>query len=98
MRRTQLKLTETKIDGSPYWCVTWPKAGKGRNRGHFKNKAEAKTFFDQKKIELENYGRAGMALTDRERNLFHECREALEPLGKTLRDAVDFYVGHLKAT
>ncbi|HEV3100513.1 MAG TPA: tyrosine-type recombinase/integrase [Candidatus Udaeobacter sp.] len=37
-------------------------------------------------------------LTTHERNLFHECRKALEPLGKTLRDATEFFVGHLKAT
>lgn len=80
------------------WCVTWPKVGSGRNRQLFKNKAEAKAFFDLKKIELENFGRAGMELTDRERNLFHECRKALEPFGKSLRDAVVFFVEHLKVT
>jgi integrase len=99
VRRTKLKLAEVSIGGGErMWCLTWPKPGTGRNRQFFRNKAEAKSLLEQKRVELENFGRAGMQLSDRERALFHECCEALRPYQKSLRDATTFYVEHLKST
>jgi len=53
MRKTATKLTKVKIwtpvkGGSrkklTFWCVSWPKIGKGRGRQFFKNNTEAQTF------------------------------------------------------
>lgn len=97
MRRTKLNLAEVSIGGGEkLFCVTWPKPGPGRNRQFFKNKAQAKTLFEQKQKELENFGRAGAGLTDHDRYLFYECCEALKPFGKSLRDATEFFVKHLR--
>ena len=106
MRKTATKLTEvkiwTKIKGGSrkrltFWCVRWPQIGKGRGRQFFKNKPEAQTFLQQKLIEQENYGIAGVSFNERHRAEYLECAEALEPFGATIRDAVKFYIPHLRA-
>jgi integrase len=106
MRKTATKLTKVKIrtkvrGGSHnkqiFWCVTWPRIGKGRNRQFFKDKTEAETLLEQKLIEQENYGIAGVSFNERHRAEYLECSEALQPFGATIRDAVNFYIPHLQA-
>jgi len=97
MRTTRLALTKTKVNGRRYYCVTWPRIGKGRNRQFFKDKTEAETLLKQKFIQQENYGTAGLSFNDRQRAEYLECAELLQPFGVTLRDAAKFYAAHLKA-
>jgi integrase len=97
MRKTATKLSKIRINGRPFYCVTWPKIGKGRNRQFFKDKAEAETFLHSKRIEQENYGTAGTSFNERQRAEYLECAEKLQPFGVTIRDAVNFYVPHLRA-
>src|SRR5215471_14577177 len=97
MRKTATKLSKVKINGRPFWCVTWPKIGKGRNRQFFKDKIEAATFLEQKLIEQENYGITGVSFNERHRAEYLECAEALQPFGVTIREAVKFYIPHLQA-
>lgn len=97
MRKTATKLSKVKINGRPFWCVTWPKIGKGRNRQFFKDKIEAATFLQQKLIEQDNYGIAGVSFNERHRAEYLECAELLQPFGATIREAVKFYVPHLQA-
>jgi integrase len=98
VRKTVTKLSRVKINGRPFWCVTWPKVGKGRNRQFFKDKAEAETILEKKLIEQENFGTAGLSFNDRQRAEYFDCMEALKPFNATIRDAVTFYVPHLRAT
>src|SRR6266576_3332253 len=106
MRKTATRLTKVKINGGRYWCVIWPKVGKGRNRRFFKStgrgddqgKREAETFLKTKLIEQQNYGTAGMAFNEKQRAEYLECAEKLMPFAKTIRDAVAFYHPHLPAT
>ncbi|HEY5992200.1 MAG TPA: hypothetical protein VIU10_06455, partial [Candidatus Udaeobacter sp.] len=97
MRKTATKLSKVKINGRQFWCVTWPKIGKGRNRQFFKDKTEAATVLQQKIVEQENYGIAGVSFNERHRAEYLECAEALQPFGVTIRDAVKFYIPHLQA-
>ena len=97
MRKTTTKLSKVKVNGRAYWCVTWPKIGKGRNRQFFKDKTEAETVLQQKLIQQENYGTAGLSFNDRQRAEYLECTEKLEPFSATIRDAVNFYLPHLSA-
>ena len=106
MRKTAIKLTKVKIrtkgrGGSHkkqiFWCVTWPKIGKGRNRQFFKDKDEAETVLKQKLVEQENYGIAGVSFPERHRAEYLECAEALQPFGAAIRDAVKFYIPYLQA-
>jgi integrase len=97
MRKTQTKLIKTTVNGHRYYCVTWPKIGKGRNRQHFKRKPEAEAFLQMKLNEQVNYGTAGMSFTELQRAEFLECSKLLEPFGATLREATKFYLPHLRA-
>jgi integrase len=97
MRKTATKLSKVKVNGRTFYCVTWPKIGKGRNRQFFKDKAEGETVLQQKLVEQENYGTAGLSFNDRQRAEYLECAEKLQPFGVTIRDAVNFYVPHLRA-
>lgn len=97
MRKTVTKLSKVKINGRAFWCVTWPKVGKGRNRQFFKDKAEAETVLEKRLIEQENFGTAGLSFNDRQRAEYFDCGEALKPFNATLRDAVNFYIPHLRA-
>src|SRR6516225_5481357 len=99
MRKTAITLQKVKVgNGRTLWCVTWPKIGKGRNRQFFKHKTEAETVLAQKKIEQENYGTAGLSFDEKKRGEYLKCAEKLEPFGKTISDAVNFYLPHLQAS
>jgi integrase len=98
MKKTKIKLSKVKINGDPFYGVTWPRMGKGRNRQFFKNKSDAETFLEQKLIEQQNYGIAAFALNERQRAEYLECAQKLAPFNATLRDAVDFYIPQLRAT
>ena len=98
MRKTATKLSKVKINGRLFFCVTWPKIGHGRNRRFFKDRREAETFLQSKRIEQENYGTAGTSFNERQRAEYLECTESLKPFNATIRDAVNFYLPHLQAT
>jgi len=98
MRKTATKLSKVRVNGRTFYCVTWPKIGKGRNRQFFKDKTEAETVLAQKLVEQENYGTAGLSFNERQRAEFLECAEKLHPFGATIRDAVNFYLPHLQAS
>jgi integrase len=98
MRKTATRLSKVKVNGRVYWCVTWPRIGKGRQRQFFKDKVAAETLLQQKLVEQENYGTAGLAFHERQRAEYLECAEKLQPFGASLRDAVEFYLPHLQAT
>jgi integrase len=98
MRKTATKLSKVKVNGRAFFCVTWPRIGKGRNRRFFKDRREAETFLQSKRIEQENYGTAGTSFNERQRAEYLECAEQLKPFNATIRDAVNFYLPHLHAT
>lgn len=98
MRKTATKLTKVNINNRLFFCVTWPKIGNGRNRRFFKDRREAETFLQSKRIEQENYGTAGTSFNERQRAEYLECSEALKTFNASIRDAVNFYLPHLRAT
>jgi len=98
MRKTATKLSRVKVNGRTMWCVTWPRIGKGRHRQFFKDKTEAETVLQQKLVEQQNYGTAGLSFNDRQRAEYLDCAEKLHPFGVTIRDAVNFYLPHLQAS
>src|ERR1700681_845421 len=98
MRKTATKLSRVKVNDRRMWCVTWPRIGTGRNRRFFKERNEANTFLEAKRIEQTNYGTAATSFTERQRAEYLEGAEKLHPFGKSIRDAVAFYLPHLHAT
>jgi site-specific recombinase XerD len=79
--------------------LKWVVRGKERGkwvRKYFETKAEAEGFAQVKNIELNNHGIEGAAFPLALRALALESDSRLAPFGKTLRDAVDFYLPHLE--
>ncbi len=96
MRKTSLSIKKTRVNGLLFWQVTAPKLGGGRERRTFKDRAEASAFFETAKIQQENYGTAALSISDGLRVQAVECETRLAKFGKSLRDATDFYLAHLK--
>jgi integrase len=69
-------------------------AGKWVQR-FFKNEKEAKTYVHLRRIELRNHGEEGM-LSPGVRAMAQWAEEQLEPFGKTITDAVEFLIKHLR--
>src|SRR5262249_27172543 len=98
MRKTKIKLTKVWLatkqksgrrKAELFYCVTWPRPGKGRSRRFFKDRLEAETFLKLKEVEVQNYGVKGLSFSETDRAQFLECMEKLAPYGVTLRQAVE---------
>src|SRR5215470_9523276 len=66
-------------------------------RKYFTSEREAKTYVDLKTIELHNHGKDGVLFPAEMRVSALRAAEQLEPFGKTVDDAVEFYLAHLQA-
>lgn len=94
-RQTKLRLKERTIKGKLFFQVTIPKVGGGREQRTFKDRREAKTFFQLKEIELRNRGTAGIGLSDQIRGDALSAMDILKPYnGVNLIDAARFYANH----
>jgi integrase len=72
------------------------KVGKKWVRRFFKNEREAKTYVELRRIALRNEGEQGLMLPAEIRVAAIRASEQLEPYGKMIEDAVEFYLAHLK--
>lgn len=98
MRKTTLSLKKTKVKGTAFWQVTVPNHDTGgRTRRTFRDKGEAETFFQIAKVQIGNHGTAAMTISDKLRVMAMDGERQLAPFGKSIRDAVAFYVAHLEA-
>ena len=79
------------------WVVRGKENGK-YVRKYFEKKAEAETFAQIKNTELLNQGTEGASFPTWLRVMAQRQQDRLQPYGKTLADAVDFYLKHLEAT
>lgn len=66
-------------------------------RKFFRSKAEAQTYVQLKETELLNQGKEGATFPTWLRVMAQRAHERLAPYGKTVTDAVDFFVAHLDA-
>ncbi len=69
-----------------------------RKRSFFETREQANAFAAFKNAELRKYGAAGSEFSSRLREEAAECVERLSAFGKTLTDATNFLVAHLKAS
>jgi integrase len=79
------------------FVVNYREAGK-RKRKFFETKDQASAFAAFKTAQLKKSGLEGAEFSSRLREMAQECAERLVGYGKTLKDATDFFVGHLKAS
>jgi hypothetical protein len=97
MRKTTLKLTAVRIKGKRFFQVISPSPGGGRIRRTFKDQDEAKEFHRLAEKQIASYGAAAMLISDTLRIAAIAADKLLQPFGKTLVDAAQFYVEHLEA-
>ncbi len=65
-------------------------------RKYFTSERDAKTYVDLKSIELLNEGRDGVTFPAALRVMAHRAADRLQPFGKTIEDAAEFYLRHLQ--
>jgi integrase len=98
MRKTSFTLSKVRVHGSTRYCVTTPVAhGPGRQRRFFAEKAEAKTFLELKRAEIERHGLHALSLGDQDRANFLWCAEQLRPYSLSVRQAVELLLPQLQA-
>jgi integrase len=65
-------------------------------RRFFKEKAEAQTYFELCRVEIENHGLAAFSLSESLRIEAYECSENLVAVDSTLRQATAFFLDHVR--
>jgi integrase len=97
--RHEIKVREHHNRQRPHlkYIVNYREDGK-RKRAYFETKGSAKAFADERNIALINDGREHAEFSSSLRLMAQECSESLSGYGKTIRDATDFLVAHLKAS
>jgi integrase len=79
------------------FVVGYRESGK-RKRSFFETRAQASAFAAFKNAELRKYGVEGSEFSSRLREMARESAERLIPFEKTIADATDFFVAHLRAS
>ncbi len=79
------------------FVLNYREGGK-RKRQFFETKKEADAEAALKDAQLKKSGTEGASIPSRLREMAKECAERLSAHGKTIADATDFFVSHLKAT
>ena len=77
--------------------VNYREAGK-RKRKFFESKESAESFVAFKNAELKRNGVEHAEFPTALRVMAQECKDALSQYGKTIKDATDFFIAHLKAS
>ncbi len=88
-----------KVNKHPHlkWVVRGKEHGKWA-RKYFEKKGEADTYAQLKNTELLNLGQQGADLPIELRLMAMDCQRRLAEFGKTILDAVNFYIPHLTKT
>ena len=95
MKQTKLTLPRrVKVKGQTFWQVTTPAPGGGRIRKTFKDREDARIFFERAKVQLAQFGQAAM-IDDRTRTDAARAVEILQGTGKSIVDAARFLRAHL---
>src|SRR5215831_14791781 len=79
------------------FVVGFRQSGK-RSQKFFETKEEAKSFADFKNVERKQNGLAHSEFPEKLRVMAQNAMERLQPFGKSITDAVNHYVAHLKAS
>ena len=99
MRKRKIRVRRYTDSNRPHlkFVVNYREAGK-RKRSFFETEAQAKSFAAFKNAELAKNGIEHAEFPTALRVIAQNAVEALRPFGKTITDAVQHYVAHLKAS
>jgi len=93
-----LKVTKVTYSPNAPWMVRIPPGLwqlEGQKKKFFDKESVAKSYKERLGRLMVNYQLQAAALTDAQRLEAHDCFGQLEPLGVTLRAAVEHYIGYL---
>ena len=80
------------------WAVFMPSDGAKRwVRKYFRHKADAEAFCTSKRSEMATLGVQAQGLTDTVKREVLACLQILDPIGKTLMEAVTWYSEHYRS-
>jgi integrase len=79
-----------------YWTINGLTENGARRTPLYRTQQEARREADHRQAEQKNFGLSAMELPVRIRAEAAACLEKLRPLGKTMTEAVNFYVHHLQ--
>lgn len=99
MRQRKIRVRRYSDSNRPHlkFVVNYRESG-NRKRAFFEMKNEADAFAENRNIELKNSGREGAEFPTALRVMAQECKDALSKYGKTIKEATDFFIAHLKAS
>jgi len=99
MRQRKIRVRRYSDSNRPHlkFVVNYREAGK-RKRSFFETEVHAKSFALSKNIELQRNGIEHSEFPTALRVMAQECKDALSDYGKTIKDATDFFIAHLKAS
>jgi integrase len=69
-----------------------------RKRKFFEVESLAKTWVELRKIQAKNKGSEHVEFSTSLRVMAQECKDALSKHGRTIKEATDFFIAHLKAS
>jgi integrase len=97
--RHEIKIRAHRNRNRPHlkYIVNYREDGK-RKRAYFETKGSATAFADERNIALINEGREHAEFSSSLRIMAQECADMLSSYGKTIRDAAEFLIAHLKAS
>ena len=99
MRQCKIRVRKYTDSNRPHlkFVVNYREAGK-RRRSFFETKEQAQSFAAFKNAELKRNGIEHAEFPTSLRIIAEECKDRLSAYGKTIKDATDFFVAHLKAS
>jgi len=99
MRQLKIKVRRYTDSNRPHlkFVANYREAGK-RKRTFFENKEAANSFVAFKNAELKQNGIEHAEFPTSLRVMAQECKDALSAYGKTIQDATEFFIAHLKAS
>src|SRR5262249_22710901 len=99
MKRSKLNIRPFNDKARPQFkfMINYREAGK-RRRTFFKTEAAAKSWVKWKNGEYDKQGREHAEFPSNLRVMAQECADLLSGHGKTIRNATDFLIAHLKAS
>jgi len=99
VRQRKIRVRKYRDGNRPHlkFIVNYREAGK-RKRTFFETKEAANSFVAFKNAELKQNGIEHAEFPTSLRVMAQECKDALSAYGKTIQDATEFFIAHLKAS
>jgi integrase len=96
MRRPQLRIVEYHHSATAKYVIEGARVNGKRRRYFFATREKAEAELARMKIKQRKEGENALRLSDSLRLMALECAQELQPFGKTLNDATQFYVRYLR--